>query len=90
MAQALATGYRLIDTAQAYQNEEAVGQAIKESNVSREDVFVTSKLWVSNFNYELAKQGIDDSLAKRGTDYIDLYLLARSELLAFPILHLIN
>lgn len=75
VAQALATGYRLIDTAQAYQNEEAVGQAIKESNVSREDIFVTSKLWVSNFNYELAKQGIDDSLAKLGTDYIDLYLL---------------
>lgn len=72
---ALNTGYRLIDTAAAYQNEEAVGNAIAKSSVKREDIFVTSKLWVSDFNYERAKQGIDISLQKLGLDYIDLYLL---------------
>lgn len=72
---ALNTGYRLIDTAAAYQNEEAVGQAIKKSNVSRDDIFVTSKLWLSDFNYQRAKAGIDTSLQKLGLDYIDLYLL---------------
>ena len=72
---ALDSGYRLIDTAAAYQNEEAVGQAIKNSSVKREDVFVTSKLWVSDFNYRRAKAGIDTSLQKLGLDYMDLYLL---------------
>ncbi|MGM9906697.1 aldo/keto reductase [Limosilactobacillus sp.] len=72
---ALNTGYRLIDTAAAYQNEEAVGNAIAKSSVKREDIFVTSKLWVSDFNYERAKKGIDTSLQKLGLDYIDLYLL---------------
>lgn len=72
---ALNSGYRLIDTAAAYQNEEAVGQAIKNSSVKREDVFVTSKLWVSDFSYERAKAGIDTSLQKLGLDYMDLYLL---------------
>lgn len=72
---ALDSGYRLIDTAAAYQNEEAVGQAIKKSSVNRQDVFVTSKLWVSDFSYRRAKAGIDKSLAKLGLDYIDLYLL---------------
>lgn len=72
---ALAAGYRLIDTAAAYQNEEAVGAAIKNSSVRREDVFVTSKLWVSDFNYQRAKAGIDTSLQKLGLDYLDLYLL---------------
>lgn len=71
---ALETGYRLIDTAAAYQNEEAVGAAIKESSVRREDLFVTSKLWVSDFSYERAKRGIDASLQKLGLDYLDLYL----------------
>ena len=70
----LEVGYRLIDTA-AYQNEEAVGKAIKNSSVNREDVFVTSKLWVSDFNYKRAKAGIDASLQKLGLDYMDLYLL---------------
>lgn len=73
--EALATGYRLIDTAAAYQNEEAVGKAIKASSVKREDVFVTSKLWVSDFSYKRAKAGIDASLEKLGLDYMDLYLL---------------
>lgn len=72
---ALETGYRLIDTAAAYGNEEAVSNAIKNSSVDRDDVFVTSKLWVDHFTYEKAKQGIDDSLTKLGLDYMDLYLL---------------
>lgn len=72
---ALQAGYRLIDTATAYQNEEAVGRAIKKSGVKREDIFVTSKLWVSDFTYDRAKKGIDASLQKLGLDYMDLYLL---------------
>lgn len=72
---ALDSGYRLIDTAAAYQNEEAVGKAIKNSSIKREDIFVTSKLWVSDFNYQRAKAGIDASLQKLGLDYMDLYLL---------------
>jgi diketogulonate reductase-like aldo/keto reductase len=72
---AIETGYRLIDTAAAYQNEEAVGRAIKNSSVNRDEIFVTSKLWVSDFNYERAKKGIDTSLQKLGLDYMDLYLL---------------
>jgi len=75
VTEALAAGYRLIDTATAYQNEAAVGRAIKKSGVKREDVFVTSKLWVSNFTYDRAKKGIEASLARLGMDYIDLYLL---------------
>ncbi len=75
VADALETGYRLIDTAAAYGNEEAVGKAIKNSSVDRNDIFVTSKLWVDHFTYEKAKQGIDDSLNKLGLDYVDLYLL---------------
>ncbi|QOP73660.1 aldo/keto reductase [Pediococcus acidilactici] len=72
---ALDVGYRLIDTATAYQNETAVGKVIKESGINREDIFVTSKLWVSDFTYERAKKGIDASLQRLGTDYLDLYLL---------------
>ena len=75
VTEAIDTGYRLIDTAAAYQNEEAVGKAIKNSSVNRDDIFVTSKLWVSDFNYERAKKGIDTSLQKLGLDYMDLYLL---------------
>lgn len=75
VSDALETGYRLIDTAAAYANEEAVGAAIAKSSVPREDIFVTSKLWVDRFTYEKAKQGIDDSLRKLGLDYLDLYLL---------------
>ena len=72
---ALSVGYRLIDTAEAYNNQAAVGQAIKESNVNRDDIFLTTKLWVSNFSYEKAKKAIDQDLAELGTDYIDLMLL---------------
>lgn len=75
VSNALAVGYRLIDTAAAYQNEEAVGQAIAKSGIKREEIFVTSKLWVSDFTYERAKAGIETSLKKLGLDYIDLYLL---------------
>lgn len=72
---AIDSGYRLIDTAAAYHNEEAVGAAIKKSGVAREKLFITSKLWVSDASYECAKKGIETSLNKLGLDYIDLYLL---------------
>ncbi len=72
---AIASGYRLIDTATAYMNEEAVGAAIRKSNVPREELFITSKLWVQDATYEGAKQAIDTSLAKLGLDYLDLYLI---------------
>jgi diketogulonate reductase-like aldo/keto reductase len=75
VSDALDTGYRLIDTAAAYGNEEAVGAAIKKSGINRSEIFVTSKLWVDHFTYEKAQQGIEDSLNKLGLDYIDLYLL---------------
>ena len=72
---ALQAGYRLIDTATAYQNEAAVGRAITKSGIARDQLFVTSKLWVSDFTYEKAKRGIDASLERLGLDYMDLYLL---------------
>lgn len=75
VSSALEAGYRLLDTATAYRNEAAVGRAIKKSNVSRDDLFVTSKLWVSDFTYDRAKQGIDASLRRLNLDYLDLYLL---------------
>lgn len=72
---ALANGYRLIDTAEAYNNQKAVGEGMKNSGVKREDIFLTTKLWVSNFTYEKAKAAIDNDLKELGTDYIDLMLL---------------
>ena len=75
VSEALEVGYRLIDTAQAYGNEEGVGAAVRKSGVAREDVFITSKIWVSNMNYERASASIDETLQKLGTDYIDLMLL---------------
>lgn len=72
---AIASGYRLIDTAAAYRNEEAVGAAVRASGVKREELFITSKLWVSDFTYERAVKGIDASLQRLGLDYVDLYLL---------------
>jgi len=72
---AISSGYRLIDTAAAYQNESAVGRAIKRSGVDRKELFITSKLWVSDANYERAKKGIETSLNNLGVDYLDLYLL---------------
>lgn len=73
--EAIKTGYRLIDTAQVYGNEEAVGKAIKASGVPREELFITTKLWISNFSYEAAKDAFNESLRKLDLDYVDLYLL---------------
>ncbi len=72
---ALSVGYRMIDTAQAYQNEEGVGNAVAKCGISREDIFIVSKIWISNFGYERAKKSIDESLRKLRTNYIDLMLL---------------
>lgn len=72
---AIRSGYRLIDTAAAYVNEEAVGAAIKETNVAREELFITTKLWVQDAGYEAAKKAIDVSMEKLGLEYIDLYLI---------------
>lgn len=72
---ALKTGYRMIDTAQAYHNEEGVGRAVKNSGINRSDIFIVSKVWISNYGYEKAKASIDESLRKLQTDYIDLMLL---------------
>lgn len=72
---ALEVGYRSIDTAQAYYNEEAVGEAIKESSVAREDIFLTTKVWIDDYGYEKTKKSIEVSLQKLQTDYIDLVLL---------------
>ena len=73
--EAIKTGYRLIDTAQVYGNEEAVGKAIKASGVPREELFITTKLWISYFGYEAAKDAFNESLRKLDLDYVDLYLL---------------
>lgn len=72
---ALSIGYRLLDTAQAYQNEEAVGKAIAKSGVARDEIFVTSKVWISNGGYKKAKASIDESLKKMNQDYLDLMLI---------------
>ena len=72
---ALKAGYRLLDTAAAYGNEEAVGRAIRKSGIPREEIFVTSKLWVQDYGYEKGKAGLEQSLKKLGLDYLDLYLL---------------
>lgn len=72
---ALELGYRLIDTAAAYHNETAVGAALAASKVPREELFVTSKLWVQDMTYAGAQRGVRDSLAKLGLDYLDLYLI---------------
>ena len=75
VAQAIKVGYRLIDTAQSYGNEEGVGAAIAKSGVAREELFVVSKIWVSNYRYEDAKRSIDESLERLGLEYLDLMLL---------------
>ena len=71
----LEVGYRLVDTAQIYGNEQAVGDAIKHSNVPREDIFVTSKIWVDDYGYANTLKAFDDSMKKLQLDYIDLYLI---------------
>ena len=75
VSDALSVGYRMVDTAQAYANEEGVGNAWKKSGIRREDLFLVSKIWISNYGYERAKASIDESLRKLQTDYIDLMLL---------------
>lgn len=72
---ALSVGYRSIDTAQAYRNEEAVGRAIKKSGVPREELFITTKVWISNAGYEQAKASVEESLRKLQLDYLDLVLI---------------
>ena len=72
---ALETGYRLIDTASAYLNEKAVGDAIKESGINRKELFITTKLWINNAGYENAKKGFETSMEKLQLDYLDLYLI---------------
>lgn len=72
---ALAAGYRLVDTAAAYLNEEAVGRAIKRGGVPRNELFVTTKLWVQDAGYESAKAAFEKSLKRLGLDYLDLYLI---------------
>lgn len=75
VSSALEVGYRLIDTAAAYMNEAGVGKAIAKSGIRREEIYITSKLWLQDYGYEAAKKGIDTSLKNLGVDYIDLYLL---------------
>lgn len=75
VAEALNAGYRLIDTAAAYMNEQAVGAAIAKSGIPRDQLFITTKLWVQDASYEKAKDAIDRSLKNLGLDYLDLYLI---------------
>lgn len=75
VGEAIDVGYRLIDTAQAYYNEEGVGSAIKKSSVKREDIFLVTKIWVSNAGEQKAAKSIDESLKKLQTDYVDLLLI---------------
>lgn len=72
---AIETGYRLIDTAASYGNEEAVGRAVKTSGVSREDLFITTKLWIQSDGYEGTKKAFANSLKRLGLEYVDLYLM---------------
>lgn len=75
VSDALRVDYRMIDTAQAYHNEEGVGAAIAKSGIPREELFIVTKIWISNYGYEKAKASIDESLRRLRTDYIDLMLL---------------
>ena len=75
VVQAIQSGYRLIDTAAAYENEEAVCRAIRRCGVPREELFITTKLWITDTSYEGAKRGFSNSMERLGLDYIDLYLI---------------
>ena len=72
---AIESGYRLIDTAQSYGNEEAVGEAIKKTSLPREELFITTKVWISNYGYENTKKSVEESLRKMQLDYLNLVLL---------------
>jgi len=74
-AEALETGYRLIDTAKIYGNERSVGKAIRESGIDRAEIFVTTKLWTREQGYDSALRALDDSLERLGLEYVDLYLI---------------
>ena len=73
--QALEVGYRLIDTASSYKNEEFVGKAVKNSGIPREELFITSKAYIQEMGYERTKKAFENTLKKLGTDYLDLYLI---------------
>lgn len=75
VVQAIQSGYRLIDTAAAYGNEEAVGRAIKRCGVPREELFITTKLWIPDISYEGAKRGFEKSMERLGLDYLDMYVI---------------
>ena len=75
VVQAIQSGYRLIDTAAAYENEEAVGRAIRRCGVPREELFITTKLWITDTSYEGAKRGFARSIERLGLGYVDLYLI---------------
>lgn len=75
VSDALEEGYRLIDTAAAYMNEAAVGRAVRESGVPREELFITTKIWIQDAGYEKAKEAFSASMDKLGLDYLDLYLI---------------
>ena len=75
IAQALETGYRLLDTAAAYKNEEQVGKAMARSGIFRKEIFLTSKVWKTNLGYENTKKSFQESLERLQTDYLDLFLL---------------
>lgn len=77
VAEAISLGYRVLDTATIYGNEEAVGVGIKKSRINREELFVTSKVWVDDSGYEKTKKAFNTSLKKLGLDYLDLYLIHR-------------
>ena len=77
VADAISVGYRLIDTAHIYGNEEAVGEGIQTSGIDRKELFITSKLWVDDAGYEGTKKAFETSLKKLGSDYLDLYLIHR-------------
>jgi 2,5-diketo-D-gluconate reductase A len=77
VADAISVGYRLIDTATLYKNEEFVGAGIKDSGIKREELFITSKVWVTDSGYDKCKAAFETSLKKLGTDYLDLYLIHR-------------
>ena len=75
VSEAIATGYRLIDTAAVYLNEEAVGRAVKKSGVPRKDFFITTKVWIKDMGYEQTKSAFERSLARLNMDYLDIYLI---------------